>query len=179
MKRLFPFFALGLLTLFTACEEDDPVIENEEEVITQVTLTLFPSGTQEQVVFSFNDPDGDGGMAPELTQTGTLVAGADYRGQVSFANEDEGSIDGEIIEEGLEHQVFYETNTNLTFAYTDMDAAMQPIGLQTSLTTGAAGSGNLTITLKHEPEKAGAVISNPDAVGGETDVEVTFPITIQ
>lgn len=181
-KRLLPLLAFALLLFVTSCGEDeDPIIDNEEEVITQVTLTLFPNGPQEQVTLGFNDPDGDGGNDPEFSQMGALIPNASYRGQVSFANVEEGSIDGEIVDEGLEHQVFYQTagGLNMGFTYTDFDTAAQPIGLMTTVTTGDTGAGTLTITLKHEPNKVGAVIDNSAAVGGETDVEVSFAVDIQ
>lgn len=181
-RHLVLFLSLCFVLLFTACEDEDPIIENEEEVITAVTLTLFPNGPQEQVVLGFSDPDGDGGNAPVFSTTGNLIANAEYRGMISFAN-DMGSIDAEIVDEGAEHQVFYQPSNGLglTFAYDDTDLLGQPLGLSTLLMTGAAGSGDLTVTLRHEPLKtaAGIAIDNPTPAGGETDIEVTFPITIQ
>lgn len=40
------FIAMVLTAIFflTACEKDDPVIPNEEELITTLTYTLTPSG---------------------------------------------------------------------------------------------------------------------------------------
>ncbi len=182
-RQYLLLFCLGVLFFAAACGEDeDPLIENEEEVITAVTLTLFPNGPQETVVLGFSDPDGDGGMDPVFSSTGTIVANANYRAQVSFAN-DMGSIDAEIVDEALEHQVFYQVTggLGLTFVYDDLDVAGQPLGISTLVTSGAAGAGDLTITLRHEPNKtaAGVSISNPGPAGGETDVEVTFAVTIQ
>lgn len=182
-KKLAYLLGFALLIFVYACEEDeDPLIENEEEVITMATLTLFPNGPQETVTIGFSDPDGDGGMAPEFSQTGELVANGNYRGQMSFGNTT-GSINAEIVEEGLEHQVFYQSSggLNLDISYQDTDVAANPIGLVTQIIAGAAGSGQLTITLRHEPDKtaAGLSISNPDAAGGSTDVEITFDLTVQ
>ncbi len=181
-RHLYLFLALGLLFFAAACVDDtDPLIENEEEVITAVTLTLFSDSGEETVVLGFSDPDGDGGDDPVFSTTGTLVANSSYRGQLSFANET-GSIDAEIVAEGTDHQVFYQTiqNLNLTFSYLDDDANNQPIGLMTQVTVGGPGSGNLIITLKHEPGKNPlTAIGNPELAGGETDVEVSFAVTVE
>jgi len=109
------------------------------------------------------------------------VANASYRGQLSFANET-GSIDAEIVEEGTDHQVFYQTSggLNLTLSYIDTDQLLQPLGLMTDFSTGDASTGQLTVTLRHEPVKSPIVpIARPDIAGGETDVQITFDLTIQ
>lgn len=183
-KKTAFLLAFALLIFAASCEPDEPMIENEEEVITTVTLTLTPTGSQETVVLGFSDPDGDGGNAPMFSTTGTLLANTDYQGQVSFGN-DMGSIDGEIIDEGVDHQVFYQAGggANLDFSYTSVgnDVNGLPIGLTTALRTGAVSNGTLTIILRHEPNKtaAGIAIDNPAVAGGETDVEVTFPVSVE
>jgi hypothetical protein len=184
MTRIFPWLAVFCLLFFAlSCGEDeDPPIENEEEVITLVTLTFLPAdGVGETVVYSFSDPDGDGGAAPMISSAGTLLAGKAYTGQVSFAGP-AGSIDAEIVEEGTEHQVFYQTTADLTLAYlndaTDQDTDGNPIGMLVDATAGAAGTGDLTVILRHEPTK-GFAIDRPDLATGETDVEVTFTVVIQ
>ncbi len=45
-----------------------------------------------------------------------------------------------------------------------------------TLTTGVAGTGTLTFTLRHEPTKPNTGLSD---AGGETDITVTFDVTIQ
>lgn len=182
-RSFYLLLSLFLVVFAVGCDDDDdPVIENEEEVITRVTWTLTPTdATNETVEFSFVDADGDGGNAPVISSTGTFAANASYNGVVSFANEDE-DIDPEIREEDDEHQIFYvvATGLNLTLTYEDMDDDGNPIGLLTSVATGAASTGDVQIILRHEPMKgSAATIGNPAAAGGETDVEVTFVATIQ
>ena len=43
------------------------------------------------------------------------------------------------------------------------------------------GSGTITVTLRHEPNKDAAGVSSGDIAnaGGETDIEVTFNVEIQ
>lgn len=184
LLRFYPFILLFGLVLFAqgCVDDEDPLVENEEEIITSVNLTLFALDPgNEDVVLGFLDEDGDGSGAPMMSQIGELKANSSYRGQVSFGGPD-GSIDSEIISEGTDHQVFYEAGAglDLTVMYTDSDALGQPVGLQTTFTTGGFGSGNLTITLKHEPAKDMTLtVDNPDAAGGSTDAEVVFNVAIQ
>ena len=59
-----------------------------------------------------------------------------------------------------------------------MDGDGNPLGLATSVVAGGAtGSGTLTVTLRHEPKKPND--GTLTDAGGETDIEVAFPITIQ
>lgn len=183
MRFLYLFLAVGLVFFAQSCEDDDdPIIENEEEVITRVTYTLTPDDSaNETVVFSFVDVDGEGGNDGVTTVTGTLAADASYSGAITFANEDE-QITPEVMEEDDEHQVFYEVFGGAAFTpvYADSDGDGNPLGLATTVTTGGASVGSLRITLRHEPMKgAAATIDNPTAAGGETDVEVTFALAIQ
>ncbi len=180
-------YLLGILSIIilatSACKKDDPFIPNEEELITTFTYTLTTSGAA-PVVLSFTDLDGDGGNAPTING-GTLQANTTYTGTLDLLNEAESpseSITAEIAAEKEDHQFFFATDgLDLRFAYDDLDANQQPVGLNTTLITGDAGTGNLRITLRHEPNKnaTGVSMGNIDNAGGETDIEVTFPITVQ
>ena len=181
-KKFFFYLALPLVLFTYSCaDDDDPEIENEEEVITEVILTLTPDAGGASVVFTFSDPDGEGGNDGTATVSGPLAANTSYSAAITFANEDE-AITPEVMEEDDEHQVFYTTsNALLSFAYADSDGDGNPLGLATTATTLAAGNGSLTVTLIHEPDKsaAGISIANPAVAGGSTDVNVVFDYEIQ
>jgi hypothetical protein len=170
--------------LFTACEKDDPVIPNEEELITTLNYQLTPTDGGSTVTLSFKDLDGDGGNAPTISG-GTLLANKTYAGTLDLLNESETpaeSITAEIAEEDEEHQFFFQTTiSDLSITYTDQDASGNPVGLSSTLTTEAAGSGTITIILRHEPNKSASGVSGGDIAnaGGETDIEVTFPLSVQ
>lgn len=182
MKLNF-FYLLLLLVPFvvTSCaDDDDPEIENEEELITDITLTFTPEGGGSDVTLTFADADGEGGNAPVITG-GTLAANTNYDVVASFSNPEE-LIDTELLEEDDEHQVFYVVSSGLdaTFTYDDMDGDGNPLGLKTKAVTGAAGSGTVTLVLRHEPTKGPSItIDNLAAAGGSTDAEVVYPVTIQ
>ena len=86
----------------------------------------------------------------------------------------------EIEEEDDDEHEFFFTSTvsGLTISKTDVLTVMAILlGLETSLTSGAAGSGSITVVLKHEPTKPNDGTSA--SAGGSTDIEVTFNVTVQ
>lgn len=184
MKKNVFIYALIAVFGLTSCSNDDdntPDVVNEEEVITTVTLTLIPTGGGDTVVLISNDIDGDGPTPPVTTQTGDFAADTAYNGVVSFTNVTETpaeDITEEVIEEAEEHQVFYISSgsLNLTTTYADTDSNGDPLGVVITAMTGAASSGTLNVVLRHEPNKPNDG-SLGDA-GGETDVSVTFDVTI-
>lgn len=102
-------------------------------------------------------------------------------GTIQFLNESESpseNITTEVVEEADEHEVFYLSSiTDTTISKDDVDANGNPLGVQTTLQTGAVGSGTLTVVLRHEPLKPNdGSLSN---AGGETDVQVVFNLQIQ
>lgn len=179
------FFLFSILFLVASCDKDDDVeIPNEEELITTVNFTLTPTDGGDAVSLSFVDLDGDGGNDATITG-GTLMANTSYTGSIELLNESESpaeNITEEVEEEAEEHQFFFEsTISDLTVTYNDQDADGNPIGLSSSISTGEAASGTLTVTLRHEPAKTaeGVAAGNIDNAGGETDIEVSFPIDVQ
>lgn len=185
-KNVFRFLVVLFSTvfLFSSCEKDDPEVVNEEELITTLTYTLTPESGGTPVVLSFKDLDGDGGNAPVLVG-GRLAANTVYNGSLNLLNETETpaeSITEEIEEEDDEHQFFFAATggLNATVAYDDTDGT-NPVGLKTKVTTGEASQGKLRVTLRHEPNKSAAGVSNGDITnaGGETDIEVEFDVTIE
>jgi hypothetical protein len=92
------------------------------------------------------------------------------------------TITNEIIAEADEHQFFFQSNvTGLSISYLDQDINSNPIGLKSSLTTDQIGNGSLTIILRHQPDKSATGVTSGDITnaGGETDIEVTFPINVE
>ena len=184
MNKLFSLLSLLILTslLFSSCKED-PMIPEEPEIITTLNMSLSPADGSEDVILSFVDIDGDGGNDPVITG-GVLAVNQSYTGTLQLLNQSvtpSESITEEIAEEDEEHQFFFQSNiTDLSIDYNDQDADGNPIGLSINLTTGEAGSGTLTVILRHEPNKSGSGVSAGDITnaGGETDIEVTFPIDV-
>lgn len=188
----FKFYALALLTAltFSSCSNDDDTPEpvNEEELITTITAIYTPVGGGTAVTLQYKDLDGEGANAPVITVSSAFEKNKTYNGVVTFKNEAANpaeDITSEIQEEGDEHQLFYQkTGTLNAFTYgaaaSNFDKNGKPIGLQTVFVTTGAASGNLTITLKHEPNKSAANVASGDITnaGGSTDAEVSFSISV-
>lgn len=185
MKNL-KFIALLFTSTFflTSCSSDDDGNEpiNEEEVITTVKVAL--SGGSTPITLEWKQLDES--TVPEITG-GTLEPNTTYTGTISILNELENPADNitlEIEEEADEHQFFYQVGSGLNISnltYVDFDANGNPLGLIFSFDTGEASTGNFTITLRHDLNKNAAGVSDGQIAnaGGETDVEVTFPLTIE
>ena len=145
---------------------------------------MTPVGGGTTVTMTFTDLDGEGG-ADAVVTIEALAANTTYNGSLELLNETETpaeDITAEIQEEDEDHQFFFQsTEAGTSVAYADMDANGKPIGLASTLTTTAAGMGQLTIILKHEPTKDAAGVSDGNIAnaGGETDIEVTFDLDVQ
>lgn len=183
--KLVSLVVIAAITFASCNNNDDPVVVNEEEVITTMTATLTPVGGGTAVTLVTRDADGDGPTAPVVTVSGPLAANTVYNGTVELLNELETpaeDITEEIDEERDEHQFFFTaTNNVVTAAYSDTDSNNLPVGLMYTITTTAAGTGTLTITLIHEPDKTATGVSggDPTNAGGSTDISATFNITVQ
>ena len=170
----------GSLLLSASCnkDDDDNDPDNEQELITTVSLT-FVDQNNVSSVFQFVDLDGPGGNPP-IIQDIILEDNETYQLFVAFLDEsdpgDVKNITEEVEEESNEHLVCFEGSgfTILPLAQ-DTDDNGDPLGLISSLTTGDSGTGNLRVILKHEPDKSAATPCST----GETDVDVTFPVKLQ
>lgn len=190
-----------LVAVSLAACGDDGGSGNEQEVITTVMLAFSPSGGGAAVMAEVNDPDGDGGQAPTI-QPVNLTAGS-FTLAVRFQNRLEDpaeEITTEVMDEGDQHQVFFtgtavngpasnQPTAPLAQVYADTDANGLPIGLSNTITA-AAGTGDLTVTLRHMPPVNDQAVKTAttaemvktggiDSIGGDTDATVTFPVTVQ
>lgn len=188
------------LSLVAACGDVGGDGPQPAELITTVQLTFMaPAGLP--IVVEFDDPDGDGGE-PGTADPIELAAGATYTLDVAFINrlgtipED---ITEEVRDEAAEHQVFFtgsavdgpaagNPGAPLAHSYADMDDNGLPLGLSNTIVA-SAGTGTLTVTLRHMPpelppeKSAGAAeavkTGGFSAIGGSTDAMVDFTVTVQ
>ena len=183
LKFLALFFTATLV--LASCSSDDDGNEriNEEEVIT--TLNVALTGGSTPITLTFRQLDES--VAPTIIVSGDLDSNTTYTGTITVLNELENPADNitlEIEEEDDEHQFFYQVGSGLNISnltYLDFDGDGNPLGLRFSFDTGEASSGNFTITLRHEPNKDASGVSDGQIAnaGGETDIEVSFPLEIQ
>lgn len=183
--KLLALFLVSSLTLVNCSGDDDDHDDDdhhlEEEVITTVNYTLTnTSDATDIVTLTYQDLDGEDGEEGTYNVSGSLAANATYSGAIELLNETEDpaeDITEEVEETADEHEFFYSsTITGVSISKDDTDANDNPVGLETTVTTGDAGTGSLTVILKHEPTKPNDGTST-DA-GGSTDIELTFNIEI-
>jgi hypothetical protein len=184
--------SLAALALALAACDDDPT-ENgggpgEQEVITEVGVTLTPQAGGAAQTATITDPDGAGVQNPE-PQVGTLVLapGASYDGSVTFTDATKTppeDITAEVEEEAEAHRVFYTVDAahaaTVTVTDLDLDANNAPLGL-TFTVNAAAGAvsgseGTIEVRLSHYDEEPKGDGSEPS---DETDVLVTFEFSIE
>ncbi|MGB2470950.1 MAG: type 1 periplasmic binding fold superfamily protein [Flavobacteriaceae bacterium] len=190
-KQTFLLPLLILSLIFTGCSDDDdhddhshPV--NEEEVITTIEVTLS-DGTNSYVLI-WEDLDGDGPDLPIIT--GATIPSNSYDAEIQLYNktldptDDEYVVTTEILEEDVDHQFFFNASNGLNvfnFVYADADVDGNPIGQQFIIEDVSGSGGDLNIVLLHEPNKNAVGVSDGDITnaGGDTDIDITFPIIVQ
>ena len=163
---------------FNGCKEvDNPPNPNEEELITSVVLQFTDTSSNQTSTFKFADPDGAGGNPPSQFDTIRLDSHAVYLVSVQFLDESGNltvDITKEVKEEAEDHLVCYDWNGLGNIQVTDQDVNGLDLGLEAEFITKSPESGNLVISLKHQPE-----IKDGSCNLGETDVEVSFHLEVE
>lgn len=172
---------------FTSCSDDDdaPEVINEEEVITDVTLT-FTNESNEETTYTFTDPQyrDENYVEPVIL----LNEGEIYQVETNFYNnsnpQDPELITTEVQEERDDHFVTYSfSEASIDLNRTDSEASTDSngvqIGLFTEWITTETSSGEVMVRLIHQPESKDTSDGYGSFTGGETDVEVSFDVEIQ
>lgn len=179
-------FAATLFSLFVfnSCKKEATPETNDEEVITTMKLTFTPVGGGTAQVFQFDDPDGPGGTAPTQDNI-VLSASKSYSVSVQLLNKTTNPVSDittEVEAESEAHRFYYEPTSasNISVSGLDLDPNGIPVGINSVWATGAAGTGQITVTLRHypgnPPDKALADPVNSTKSG--TDITVTFNTTV-
>jgi hypothetical protein len=171
-------FSLSGMLLLGGCKKEGE--NNDEEVITTIMMHFTPAGGGPMLMYSYDDPDGDGGNAPTI-QDIVLQPNTTYNVSVEFLDKTKNpdlDITEEVEEEGEAHRIYFEpsTGSNITISNLDNDADGLPLGLNSTWTTGAAATGTVKVTLRHyggnPPNKA----ANDDVNSNKssTDAQAIF-----
>jgi hypothetical protein len=193
--RKVSLYVVALLAFgFASCESEDPEKENEGEVITDVTLNfqeLNASNALVGSVFTFkaSDPQGiEVGKTPTV-QSITLTKGKKYQMTIEVKNSIENEdITKEILEEAAEHQFFFlgQVFDSSFFSIQYADAGGVALGLKTIVTVSSStgtNNSNMRLVLRHDLNKSFPGASSPTfanfaQAGGETDLDITFPVIL-
>ena len=184
VRRVAALTLAGLAMV--ACDDPTQPVANEQELITEVTLTLTPIGGGAAITTTIADPDGPGPNAPDpQTAAITLAPGTTYDGTVEFWDRADPAspenITEEVEEEADEHRVFYVVTgmagVTVPDASLDTDSNGAPLGLtfQVVVDAAASGSGAIRVILSHyddAPKGDGSTQSD------ETDADVSFDASV-
>jgi hypothetical protein len=193
--RKVSLYLVALLAFgFASCESEDPEKENEGEVITDVTLNFQELNASNALVgsvlsFKASDPQGiEVGKTPTV-QSITLTKGKKYQMTIEVKNSIENEdITKEILEEAAEHQFFFlgQVFDSSFFSIQYADAGGVALGLKTIVTVSSStgtNNSNMRVVLRHDLNKSFPGASSPTfanfaQAGGETDLDITFPVIL-
>jgi hypothetical protein len=197
MKNLkkVSLYLLALVAFgFASCESEDPTQENDGEVITDVTLKFQELNASNALVgsvlsFKASDPQGiEVGKTPTI-QSISLAKGKKYQMTIEVTNAIKGEdITQEILTEAAAHQFFFlgQVFDSSFFSIQYADAGGIALGLKTTVTVSSStgtNNSNMRVVLRHDLNKSFPGASNPNfanfaQAGGETDLDLTFPVIL-
>jgi hypothetical protein len=181
----------GAALAFLAACSDDPAAPipggGDPENISRVTVTLTPvaGGTAQTSVRV--DPDGTQLPQPVGAAQGTLAVtkGTTYNGTITLLNDlDPGNvinITDEVEDEGNFHRFFYTfscTGVTVSNLNTDTQAPPAPLGTTFQVAVAAAAASTTTCTVRVELRHWESGKGDGTGSNFETDLDITFPVTI-
>lgn len=174
-------FAVVLLALSCKSEVENPAPTDDNEAITTITLTLTSQTTPVQTLTATID---NLNTTADLSKAAlSLRPNTTYTGALTLLDKTKTptlNVSDEVKKEANEHLLVYTpapaTLLAVTLTDTDTNPAPGPfpLGLTTQVRTTAAGAGTLKVVLRHQPNA-----KNGTATPGTSDLDVTFPVTVQ
>jgi hypothetical protein len=185
MKKLLLLLPIAVMLLLPGCRDhDDPAPGNEEELITTLRLSFVDQNSPgAPIVFEWKDSDGTGPGSAVIDPI-ELNAHTTYQMFVTVSDDSKTpavDITEEIEEESTAHQFFFVAQGILIgVSYDDVDSEGRPLGLANIVSVDHESTGSLTVVLRHNPNKDAAGVASGEITnaGGDTDIEVTFPVTV-
>jgi len=187
MRKIFSIIliAASLMMLLTACDKEIAEEENDSEVLTTLELHFMERGTQNQLVYKFDDPDGfgAGSVAPTVDLI-RLLPGKVYDVEVKLLNKTANPIEdvtGEVEDESADHRFYYlpATGSNITVDNFNTDVNGMPLGIRSTWTTGAKATGSIRVVLRHYPNGSKAADDPVDSPKSGTDIDTGFSTSVE
>jgi len=194
LKNISLYLLAVLVFGFASCKSEDPTKENDGEVITDVTLKFQELDASNALVgsvlsFKASDPQGiEVGKTPTI-QSISLVKGKKYQMTIEVANAIKGEdITQEILTEAAAHQFFFlgQVFESNIFSIQYADAGGVALGLKNTVTVSISpgtNNSNMRVVLRHDlnknfPGASSPTFANFAQAGGETDLDLTFPVIL-
>ena len=193
--RKVSLYLLALMVFgFASCKSEDPTQENDGEVITDVTLKFQELDASNALVgsllsFKASDPQGiEVGKTPTI-QSISLAKGKKYQMTIEVTNGIKGEdITQEILTEAAAHQFFFlgQVFESNIFSIQYADAGGVALGLKNTVTVSISpgtNNSNMRVVLRHDlnknfPGATSPTFANFAQAGGETDLDLTFPVIL-
>jgi hypothetical protein len=194
LKNVSLYLLAVLVFGFASCKSEDPTKENDGEVITDVTLKFQELDAANALVgsvlsFKASDPQGiEVGKTPTI-QSISLAKGKKYQMTIEVANAIKGEdITQEILTEAAAHQFFFlgQVFESNIFSIQYADAGGVALGLKNTVTVSISpgtNNSNMRVVLRHDLNKNFPGVTSPTfanfaQAGGETDLDITFPVIL-
>ncbi|WP_248723390.1 hypothetical protein [Seonamhaeicola sp. ML3] len=189
--KTIKFYAMTIMAIamLASCSNDDDTPEpvEEEEAITKLVLTFTnQADANDTIVLTWNDTNQDEIIdSSEKTVTGEFNTSAVYSAEIGLFNEDEDFLDEDILADqaGIDAHFFtYATTLDFTMTRASDDNTRtdnNKLGVKTVWTAGTStGTGSITIKLYHESPSVSDSDGFGTAAGDDTDIEISFDVTI-
>ena len=194
LKNISLYLLAVLVFGFASCKSEDPTKENDGEVITDVTLKFQELDASNALVgsvlsFKASDPQGiEVGKTPTI-QSISLAKGKKYQMTLEVANAIKGEdITQEILTEAAAHQFFFlgQVFESNIFSIQYADAGGVALGLKNTVTVSISpgtNNSNMRVVLRHDlnknfPGATSPTFANFAQAGGETDLDLIFPVIL-
>ncbi len=184
MKFRITILAFTVFTIaISGCKKTEIQEDNDEELITTMILKFTPTNGGASTSFTFDDPDGPGGLAPTLDSI-RLTTNTFYNVELQLLNKTANPIQDittELKAENKAHRFYYLPSANMMVGNLDEDDNGVSLGIKSTwVTGGSAGTGSIIVILRHyannPPNKLQA--DNPSDPKSDTDIQVIFPVKI-
>ena len=174
---------LTVLILSGCRKEYNREEDNENELITTITLSTTESGSTDTLDYVWEDVDGPGGADPEI-DTIVFEHGKNYDISLSLFDKTKIPFENtttEIEEESNVHRFYFQPDggTGITISDPDKDINGLTLGLVNKLNTTQPATGHISITLRHYPDGGKGEEDAVNSPKSTTDAEAIFPVIVK
>lgn len=188
--KTIKFFSIAALTvgMLASCSDNElpEDIEGEDE-ITRLELTFTSqSDITDTVTLKWDDENEDEEIQEsEKTVEGSFKSGVMYDAEIALFNKEEDFLEEDILENQLAidaHFFVYSSSLDFMMSRASNDNARSDnnkLGVKTTWTAPSSGTGTIGIKLYHESPTVSDSDGFGTAVGDDTDIDITFNISVQ
>ena len=182
--KLSILLCAACLVVAIACSKDDK--EPKGSFVTTVKLTLHERGTTTVTSFTWKNLEGAVDTEPTSVDPVSLKRNTDYGLTIQVLDESQSpafDISKTEIKPNPDNYLFFFLTEGIVanYSYEDRDENNEsvPLGLDGKLAVKGVGTGSLRVVLRRDPSQKNASNQLTDEIGGHTDINLIFPVTIK